>query len=86
MQAAGETPPWPGAPAEWTADQQLLWSLTVDYRAIGTAVAAGDGELPEPEVLESPAALHEWFDGWVEARKRIGPDRDDREEHGWILK
>lgn len=86
-QAAGDTPPWPGAPSEWTADQQLLWTLHKEYRAIASAVASRDDDLPEAEVLEHPAELRLWFDDWIEQQKHSSKTGADRaEEHGWVLR
>lgn len=85
--AAGETPPWPGAPVEWTADQQLLWSLHLEYRAMIGAVATWDGELPEADVLENPTAFREWYDTWMETRRaRNDGEGGGQEEHGWVLR
>jgi hypothetical protein len=87
VQAAGEQPPWPGAPIEWTADQQRLWALTRDYRSMVSAIVTADDELPGAEILASPAAFREWFDDWIEERKlRSKNGGDGREEHGWVLR
>lgn len=82
--AAGETAPWPGAPAEWTADQQLLWTIHQEYRAMISAVATRKGDLPETEILEHPAEFREWFDDWIERESRSPGDK--REEHGWVMR
>lgn len=82
--AAGEAPPFPGAPVEWTADQQLLWNLHLEYRAMISAVATRKGDLPDEETLENPAAFREWFDDWLE--RATSSSRDDREEHGWVMR
>lgn len=67
--AAGESAPYPGAPAEWTADQLRLWALQQEYRAIAQAVAIRDGQLPDPDIMEDPGELRSWFERWLDSYK-----------------
>jgi hypothetical protein len=82
--AAGEALPFPGAPSEWTADQQRLWAIHQDYRNIASAVATWDGKLPESEVLEEPDELNSWFEDWVAERKQASRrEPGEPQEHSW---
>lgn len=80
--AVGDSAPFPGAPAEWTADQRELWALHREYREMIAAVATWDGELPDPEVMENPVRFRRWFEAWAEDRKQ---GQDDRERNGFKI-
>jgi len=62
--ANGEGHVFPGAPAQWTADQKRLISVTKEYAAAFTALAARGHEAPGEHVLSEYREFRKWWNAY----------------------
>jgi len=55
---------FPGAPAEWTADQRRLVSMTKEYSAAFSTLSIRGHKTPKKEILENYRRFREWWDDY----------------------
>jgi len=83
--ANGEGHVFPGPPAEWTADQRRLVSLTKEYGAAFTALSMRGHEPPKQEILEDYRRFREWWGAYSE-NPEIGENPYKKYSEGFSVK
>jgi len=83
--AAGENAVFSGPPVEWTADQKRLVSITKEYAAAFSALAARGHQPPSEHVLGDYQEFRKWWSVYSKDPK-AADDPYQRYNHGFRKK